>query len=85
MPIQILYFAWVREKIGQDGETITFPEEVGTVAELIGWLRSRSDGHAEALADLKKLRVAIDQAFASMETPVASAREIAIFPPVTGG
>lgn len=83
--MDILYFAWVREKIGKDSETVTLPAGVADVAGLIRWLSGLSDGHAEALAEPQKLRVAVDQAFAPMDAPVAGAKEVAIFPPVTGG
>src|SRR3546814_3670100 len=76
--------AWVREKIGKDSETVTLPGGVTDVAALIRWLSSLSDGHAEALAEPRKLRVAVDQAFAPMDAPVTGAKEVAIFPPVTG-
>jgi molybdopterin synthase sulfur carrier subunit len=83
--VEFLYFAWVREMIGTDAETIALPAEVETVAALLDWLAARSAGHAAALADRARIRVAVDQAFATASTPVAGAREIAIFPPVTGG
>lgn len=81
----ILYFAWVREAIGVDAETLALPAAVTTVAGLLDWLAQRSPGHATALADRSRIRVAVDQAFAGPDTPVEAAREIAIFPPVTGG
>ena len=83
--ITILYFAWVREAIGTDSETITLPEAVTTVATLLDHLATQSPGHAAALADRSRIHVAVDQQFANAETPIAGAREIAIFPPVTGG
>ncbi len=55
------------------------------MADLVDWLRGRSAGHAEAFADLRRLRAAIDQQFVPLDTPLGSAREVAIFPPVTGG
>jgi len=82
---ELLYFAWVREMIGTDGETIDLPAEVATVAALLDWLATRSAGHAAALADRSRIRVAVDQLFAGPDAPLAGAREIAIFPPVTGG
>jgi molybdopterin synthase sulfur carrier subunit len=85
MAIEILYFAWVREAIGKASERVDPPAEVTTAAELIGWLAGRSEGHTRAFADRERLRAAIDQAFVPLETPLASAREVAIFPPVTGG
>lgn len=83
--MDILYFAWVRERIGMNGERIAPPDGIVDVAGLIAWLVTRSPGHAEALADVSRLRVAIDQQFAGLDAPIAGAVEIAIFPPVTGG
>ncbi|PZU08659.1 molybdopterin converting factor subunit 1 [Sphingomonas sp.] len=85
MAIDILYFAWVRERIGLDGESVTPPGDVADVAALIDWLATRSPAHAEALADRSRLRAAVDQSFATPNTPIAGAREVALFPPVTGG
>lgn len=85
MTLNLLYFAWVREAIGRDGETIDPPEGVETVAALVRWLAARGGGYAEALAEPMRLRCAVDQNFASLATPIAGAREIALFPPVTGG
>lgn len=82
---RVLYFAWVREAVGVDSETLALPADVASVAALLDWLAGRSPGHAAALADRSRIRVAVDQQFASPETPIAGAREIAIFPPVTGG
>lgn len=83
--MELLYFSWVREKIGKDGEEIALPASVDTVAALVEWLKGRSDGHAEALADTGKLRVAVDQKFVGLDALLGDAHEIAIFPPVTGG
>ncbi|HEY0315596.1 MAG TPA: molybdopterin converting factor subunit 1 [Sphingomonas sp.] len=85
MAIRLLYFAWVRERIGLDGEPVDPPADVADVAGLVDWLAARGGGHAEALGDRARLRYAVDQAFAPPETRIAGAREIAIFPPVTGG
>ncbi len=85
MAVALLYFAWVREAIGRDGERVEPPAEVRDVAALIGWLSARSGGYARAFADPSRLRCAIDQRFAALDTPIAGAREIALFPPVTGG
>lgn len=85
MAIDILYFAWVRETIGADSEHIEPPTGIDDVAALIGWLARLSDGHAAALADPSRLRAAIDQRFVALDAPLAGAREVAIFPPVTGG
>jgi molybdopterin synthase sulfur carrier subunit len=82
---QLLYFAWVREMIGTDSETLALPAEATTVAALLDWLATRSPGHTAALADRSRIRVAVDQQFATPDTPLAAPREIALFPPVTGG
>lgn len=83
--MHILYFAWVREKIGKDGESVVPPTGVTTVAALIDWLKTLSAGHADALADASRLRVAVDQKFVGFDAGVEGAAEVAIFPPVTGG
>ncbi|HEX4694807.1 molybdopterin converting factor subunit 1 [Sphingomonas sp.] len=85
MALQILYFAWVREKIGRGEETIVPPDHVATVRDLIVSLTQRGGGYAEALGDVAKLRAAIDQQFVPLDAPIGGAREVAIFPPVTGG
>ncbi len=85
MAIEILYFARVREAIGRSSERISPPDTVLTIADLVDWLADRGGGYAEAFADRSRLRAAIDQAFVSPDTPIAGAREIALFPPVTGG
>jgi molybdopterin synthase sulfur carrier subunit len=81
----MLYFAWVRERIGKAGESVTPPEAVTTVAQLIDWLATDSAPHAAAFVDRHRLRAAVDQTFVALDAPIAGAREIAIFPPVTGG
>lgn len=83
--MELLYFAWVRERIGTAGESLDPPVEVRSVADLLDWLAARSPGHAEALADRSAVRVAVDAEFAGSATLVTGAAEIAIFPPVTGG
>ena len=85
MAVELAYFAWVREAIGKDGERVDPPAAVTTVADLLDWLAGRSERHARAFADRGRLRAAVDQKFVSLEAGVAGAREIAIFPPVTGG
>ncbi|USI71384.1 molybdopterin converting factor subunit 1 [Sphingomonas morindae] len=85
MTLTILYFAWVREKIGRDGEALDVPAGIMDVAGVVGWLASRGGGYAEALGDLARLRYALDQAFVGPDAPLDGARELAIFPPVTGG
>ncbi|WP_109809538.1 molybdopterin converting factor subunit 1 [Sphingosinithalassobacter portus] len=85
MAIAVLYFAWVRESVGCGEESVDPPESVRTVSDLIVWLRERSDGHAQALEDMGRLRAAIDQNFVPLDAELGAAREVAIFPPVTGG
>lgn len=83
--MRLVYFAWVRERVGTAEEEVSPPDGVTTVADLVDWLAGQSSGHAEAFADPARLRAAIDQSFVPLDTPIAGAREIAIFPPVTGG
>ncbi len=83
--MDLLYFAWVREAIGAGQEQVDPPGAVTTVADLIAWLATRSPGHATAFADPAKLRAAIDQRFVPLDTPLNGAKEVALFPPVTGG
>lgn len=83
--MDILYFAWVREAVGTGHEQVDPPAEIRDVRGLIAWLATRGPGHAMALHDLSRLRAAVDQKFVDLDAPIAHAREIAIFPPVTGG
>jgi molybdopterin synthase sulfur carrier subunit len=85
MAVDILYFAWVREAVGMGQERIDPPAEIGTVAALIDWLAARSEDHARAFADRGRLRAAVDQVFVPLDASIVGAREVAIFPPVTGG
>ena len=85
MAVTVLYFAWVREAVGRGEEKLDPPENVRTLSDLIAWLRGRSEGHAEALADMDRLRAAIDQNFVPLDAELGDAGEVAIFPPVTGG
>lgn len=81
----LLYFAWVRQKVGQSDERIDLPPAVGTVGELAAWLAARGGGYAEAFGDARKLRAAVNQEHAGWDAGVRDADEIAFFPPVTGG
>lgn len=83
--MDLLYFAWVREAVGVGHETVDPPETVRDVADLVRWLATRSSGHAAALADPARLRAAIDQRFVPFDAPLGDAKEVALFPPVTGG
>jgi sulfur-carrier protein len=83
--MELLYFAWVRERIGTGQESVDPPAAVRNVADLIDWLATRSAGHAEAFAEPARLRAAVDQRFVPLDAELGNAREVAIFPPVTGG
>ncbi|MCA8929557.1 MAG: molybdopterin converting factor subunit 1 [Alphaproteobacteria bacterium] len=83
--MNVLYFAWVRAKIGTGREAVDPPASVVTVADLARWLSQQSPGHAEAFADLACVRAAINQEFVDPATPIPAGAEIAFFPPVTGG
>ena len=83
--MKILYFAWVRQRVGLAEETLDIPDHVTTVAQLIDWLKARDETYANAFADLRVIRAAIDQSLVPLETPLAGAGEVAFFPPVTGG
>jgi molybdopterin synthase sulfur carrier subunit len=85
MAIEMLYFAWVRERVGAGQEQVDPPADVRTVSDLIDWLGAGSERHAHAFEDRGRLRAAVDQVFVGLDTPLGQAREIAIFPPVTGG
>ncbi len=83
--MRVLYFAWVRQKIGTAEEEIAPPPEVRDVGSLIRWLAARGPGHAAAFAEPRLVRAAVNQEFADPGTPVAAGDEVAFFPPVTGG
>jgi len=83
--VDILYFAWVRERIGTGHEEVDLPADISDVRGLIGWLATRGPGHESALKDTNCLRAAVDQKFVELDAPLGRAREVAIFPPVTGG
>lgn len=83
--VKLVYFAWVRERIGTAEERIELPAEVVTVTDLLNWLAGKGDGYAEALAQPKVIRVALDQEHVRHDEPIGGAREVALFPPMTGG
>lgn len=83
--MKVLYFAWVRERVGRAEEEIFPPREVATVGDLIAWLAARGEGYGAAFENARTIRAAIDKAHARREAPIAGAREIAFFPPMTGG
>ncbi len=83
--LRVLYFAWLRERMGRGEESLTLPPGIATVGELAAWLRARDAmGHA-AFAELATVRAAVNQVFAPPSTPVSAGDEVAFFPPVTGG
>ncbi|RMD48835.1 MAG: molybdopterin converting factor subunit 1 [Alphaproteobacteria bacterium] len=83
MKLEVLYFAWVRERIGVPRETVE--TEAATVADLVEELRAREPRYAAAFADTSALRVALDQELRDFSAPLAGVREVAFFPPMTGG
>lgn len=85
MSVKLVYFAWVRERIGVPEETVDLPDTVRTGADLITWLQSRGDNYAFALEQPLAIRVAVDQALIDSDDLLGDAAEIALFPPMTGG
>jgi len=83
--VKLLYFAWVRERIGKTDEEVTPPASVTTVAELMDWLAGRGEEYAHAFENPKVIRAAIDRTHVQPGRSIAGAREIAFFPPMTGG
>ena len=85
MQLRVRYFAWVRERVGTGSEAFDLPDGVGTVAELVAWLRQQGPRHEFAFRDPAAIRVAIDEELAAESASLAGAREVAFFPPMTGG
>jgi sulfur-carrier protein len=83
--MKLLYFAWLRAKIGIAEESVDPPAEVATVAALLDWLKRRGPGFAEALKDTRIVRVAVNQEYVGWDHPLRPGDEVALFPPVTGG
>ncbi|MGA8400829.1 MAG: molybdopterin converting factor subunit 1 [Stellaceae bacterium] len=83
--MRLLYFAWLRARIGTAEEELALPSQVHDVKSLLDWLKARGPNYAEALKDLSTVRVAVNQDYVGPEHPVRDGDEIAIFPPVTGG
>ena len=79
--MKLVYFAWVRERIGRDSEELTLPATVRTTGELLDWLRTRGPEYEHALAEPRAIRGALDKG----DVPLGEAREVALFPPMTGG
>lgn len=85
MEVTLKYFAWVRERVGTGQERVTLPGSVETVRDAIHWLKRRGEGYAAAFEREDIIRAAIDHAHASHDASIHGAREIAFFPPITGG
>ena len=83
--MKVKYFAWVRERVGIAEETVEPPADVHTVGDLIGWLARRGEAYAHAFETPRVIRAAIDHAHVKADAAIAGAREIAFFPPMTGG
>ena len=83
--MKAVYFAWVRERIGKAEEEIDPPADVATVADLIAWLSARDEGYAHAFENPRVIRAALDRSHAKPDAALAGAREVAFFPPMTGG
>jgi len=83
--MRILYFSWLKEKIGLNSQEIIKPENVETVGDLITFLKEKSENHKNAFSDLNSIKVAVNQEFADLEKKIKEKDEIAFFPPVTGG
>ena len=83
--VKILYFAWLRERTGLGEENVDLPDTIATVGDLLQWLRARNDAFASALEFPDIIRVALDQEHADHNEEIGPAKEIALFPPMTGG
>ena len=83
--VTVRYFAWVRERVGRSEEQVTVPPSVATVGEFARWLATRGPEYAEAFKRADVVRAALDQVHVKPSAPLAGAREVAFFPPVTGG
>lgn len=83
--MKLLYFAWVRERIGRTEEELDPPSGVTNVGELINWLKGRGPEYEYALGEPRAVRVALDREHANHDAPIAGVREVALFPPMTGG
>ena len=85
MTTKLVYFAWVRERVGKSAETVELPSDIATVTDLVHWLRARGPEYESAFARPEVVRAAIDRKHVKPEASIEGAREIAFFPPVTGG
>jgi sulfur-carrier protein len=85
LPVKILYFATVREAMGKAEESIDLPEGLATPSAVIDWLAGQSEAHALAFSNRAKLRCAVDQVMVALDSSLIDPKELAFFPPVTGG
>lgn len=83
--MKILYFAWIRERVGKAEEELELPASVRTVNDLVQFLAGRGEEYAHAFENAKVVRAAIDKVHVKADTPLGGAREVALFPPMTGG
>ncbi|HJW41795.1 MAG TPA: molybdopterin converting factor subunit 1 [Rhizomicrobium sp.] len=83
--MNVLYFAWLRQKVGRTEETIEHTPALRTVGDLAAMLRARGGGYGEAFADMRRLRAAVNQIHVGLDSVLAAGDEVAFFPPVTGG
>lgn len=83
--MRILYFAWLRERLNRGEETVSLPDDVRTVAELMTWLSNRDEAAALAFENPKRIRAAVDEELAPLTASIVGARTVALFPPMTGG
>jgi sulfur-carrier protein len=83
--MKVLYFAWIRERVGKTEEVVEPPASVQTVADLVQWLAGRGEEYAYAFENRKAVRAALDRVHVRPDTKLSGAREIALFPPMTGG
>ncbi|WP_265515536.1 molybdopterin converting factor subunit 1 [Nitratireductor luteus] len=83
--MKLIYFAWVRERIGKGEEDVELPADVTRVSDLLAWLKGRGENYGAALEYPEIIRVAINQEHVSHDTPLPESGEIALFPPMTGG
>ena len=85
MSVKLLYFAWVRERLGKGEEVVELPADVATIADLMTWLAGRGEEYAFAFENPRVIRAAIDRTHVKPGAPIAGAKEVAFFPPMTGG